>query len=78
MALHYFHFSNGHTTIDEHGTDLPNLASVRKEAVRALRELLHLGSTDALWTGDPWKVWVTDQPDGTGQSLLTLDIVASW
>jgi len=76
MALHYFHFSNGHTTLDPDGTDHPDLNSVRQEAVRALREVLHLGSTDALWTSDLWKVWVTDQPNATGRTVLTLELKA--
>ena len=74
MALHYFHLSNGHTTLDQDGTDHPDLVSVRKEAVRAFRELLHLASSDVLWTGDPWRVWVTDQPDATGRTILTLEL----
>ena len=76
MALHYFHFFNGDTTLDPVGTDHPDLFSVRREAVRALREVLHLRSTDALWTGDLWKVWVTDQPNATGQTVLTLELKA--
>ena len=39
MALHYFHHSNGRTTLDGFGTELPDLASVRKEAIRGMREL---------------------------------------
>jgi hypothetical protein len=74
MAFYYFHLSNGHTTLDQDGIDLPDLPSVRKEAVRAFRELLHLGSSDALWTGDPWRVWVTDQPNTSGLTILTLEL----
>lgn len=74
MALHYFHSFNGHTTLDDLGTDLPDLLSARKEAVRAFRELLLLGSSDALWTGDPWRVWVTDQSNATGRTVLALEL----
>jgi hypothetical protein len=76
MALHYFHYSNGHTTLDPAGTDHPDLVSVRNEAVRALRELLNLGPTDTLWTGEPWKVWVTDRPNASGATVLTLEVSA--
>ena len=77
MALHYFHFSNGHTTLDQDGTDLPDLASVRKEAIRSVRELLNLRHSEHLWTGDaPWKVWVTDEPDAAGQTVLTLEVIS--
>jgi hypothetical protein len=74
MALHYFHSSNGLTTLDDLGTDLPDLLSVRKEVLRALRELLVLGSSDARWIGDPWRVWVTDQPNATGRTVLALEL----
>ena len=76
MALHYFHHSNGHTTLDHFGTDHPDLASVRQEAIRALRELIYLGPADSLWSGEPWKLWVTQDPDGVGRNVLTLDLNA--
>jgi hypothetical protein len=52
MAMHYFHLSNGHTIMDQEGIDQPDLNSVRNEALRVLRELLNVGPTDKLWTGD--------------------------
>jgi hypothetical protein len=76
MALHYFHHSNGRTTLDGFGTDLPDLASVRKEAIRGMRELTNLGPADSLWSGEPWKLWVTHDPDGTGPTILTLELNA--
>jgi hypothetical protein len=78
MVLHYFHISNRHTTLDSDGTDLPDLAAVQEEALRACRELMWLGgSTSELWSGETWKVWVTDQPDGAGPTILTLELLAS-
>ncbi len=76
MAMHYFHLSNGHTTLDHDGADHPDLNSIRKEALRVLRELLNLGPTDGLWGGDAWKVWVTDQPGSTGRTVLSLELNA--
>jgi hypothetical protein len=76
MAMHYFHVCHGHTTLDDQGTDFPDLPSVRKEAIRALRELLNLGQSDQLWAGDPWKVWVTDEPNASGRTVLTLEIIS--
>ena len=43
MAMHYFHMVDGQTTFDSVGTDLPDLQSVRKEALRAGREMLNWG-----------------------------------
>jgi hypothetical protein len=76
MAIYYFHLSNGHTTVDHDGADHPDLDSIRKEAVRSLRELLNIGPTDGLWTGEAWKVWVTDRPDATARAVLSLELNA--
>jgi hypothetical protein len=51
MAMHYFHMVNGQTTFDREGTNLPDLASVRKEALRAARDMLNLGDSEDLWGG---------------------------
>jgi hypothetical protein len=76
MALHYFHLSNDTVILDAIGVELSDLKSVRLEAVRALRELLSLRENDGLWAGDPWKVWVTDEPSDGGQTILTLQLTA--
>jgi hypothetical protein len=74
MPMHYFHMSNGHTILDDHGTDLPDLAAVRDEAVRAAKELMSIGSAETLWDGKPWKVWVTDAPNGTGRTVASIEM----
>jgi hypothetical protein len=58
-------------SLDEVGSDHSDVISVRKEAVRTFREFLNLGPTDTLWTGEPWKLWVTDLPNDAGQTVLT-------
>jgi hypothetical protein len=78
MALRYFHISDGQTTLDGLGTELSDVASVRAEAVRTCRELLNLGHGEQLWDGEPWKVWVTDQPNGAGRNIGNIEITASW
>ena len=74
MPLHYFHVSNSQTILDQDGTDLADLTSIRKEAVRNARDLLNLGQTDNLWDGKPWKVWVTDKPNGAGRTVATIEV----
>ena len=77
MALHYFHYSNGQTTLDSLGTDLPDLSAIRAEAIQALRELLNLGGPiTGPWMGDPWRIWVTDEPDANGRTILTLEVTS--
>ncbi|MFL6819961.1 MAG: DUF6894 family protein [Bradyrhizobium sp.] len=66
---------NGQTTFDREGTNLPDLASVRKEALRAARDMLNLGDSEDLWGGGgPWRVWVTDEPDSSGKTILTIEL----
>lgn len=74
MALHYIHMSNGHTTLDDRGTEHPDLSSAQADAVRAASELLNLGTADSLWLGTPWKVWITDRPNGDGRTLAAIEI----
>ena len=68
MSLYYFNFSNGETVLDDIGTELSNLAAVRKEAVLISRELIlpSSGECPSLWDGVPSKVWVTDGPASGG------------
>jgi hypothetical protein len=79
MSLYYFHFSNGKTVLDEIGTELGNLAAVRKEAVLMSRDVILLpnGECPSLWDGVPSKLWVTDGPSAAGRTILTLDISAA-
>jgi hypothetical protein len=79
MSLYYFHFSNGKTVLDEIGTELSNLAAVRKEAVLISREVILVpnGECPSLWDGVPSKLWVTDEPSAAGRTILTLDISAA-
>jgi hypothetical protein len=72
MALYYFNFKDGHTTLDHEGVDLPSLAAARNMAIENSGEILRDGSSETLWSGTPWKLWVTDAPDGGGNTLFTL------
>jgi hypothetical protein len=75
--MHYFHLSNGRLILDDVGTDLPTSAAVELEALRTAREMLNLSSPDAIWDGGPWKIWVTDQPNAAGRTLLSLEVCAA-
>jgi hypothetical protein len=77
MSLHYFHFKNGITSLDHDGTDFLDLTAARVEAVETMAEILHDGDVGPLWDGEPLRLWVTDQPDGLGQTLFTLHITAT-
>jgi hypothetical protein len=75
MNLYYFHVRDGHTILDDVGTLLPNIAAVKKEALQVTSELI--GSPrSAHWDTTPWRLWVTERPNGEGKTLLSLDVLA--
>jgi len=77
MALYYFHLKDGATLLDSEGCDLPDLAAVRRAAIATTTEVLGgIKAGPAFWSGEPWKLWVTDGPNGVGATLLTLQFAA--
>jgi hypothetical protein len=74
MPRYYFHWENGERLLDDTGFDLPDIAAVQNEALRASADVLKGGprATASLWDGTAWAMWVTDKPNGEGNTLLTL------
>jgi hypothetical protein len=75
VARFYFHFANGETILDNIGTDLADLDAVRKEALGTTRDLL-FEAPPQIWAGKPCRIWVTDEPNALGQTVLTLELCA--
>ncbi len=75
MARCYFHFQNGVLTLDRNGVDLPDMTAVRTEAVETIASALREDAMEMLWNGDPLRLWVTDEPNGAGKTLLALRVV---
>ena len=77
MPLYYFHLKDGHTIFDGQGSDLPDIAAVRRTALVTTTEILGgMQAGPEFWSGEPWRLWVTDQPDGAGTTVLTLQFAA--
>lgn len=78
MPRYYFHCEDGRTLHDDAGLDLPDLAAAQHEALQSTVELIKGGppSSSALWSGTPWRMWVTDKPNGEGQTFFTLRLSA--
>ena len=76
MQRYFFHLKDGHTALDAEGTELADLNAARQEAVKFSGEVLREGPGDTLWKGEPWRLWVTDQPDGRGKTFFTLHFSA--
>jgi hypothetical protein len=67
---YYFHIKNGESLFDEEGMELESLAAVRQEAALASIELLKGPPPPDFWAGEPWMLWVTEQPNGGGNTVL--------
>jgi hypothetical protein len=78
MPRYYFHLQDGQILLDDTGDELPDLAHAQNEAVRATSDILKGAgrATAALWNGTPWRMWVTDQPNGEGKTFFTLRVSA--
>ena len=75
MTRFYFHFANGQTVLDDVGIDLPHLDAARTEAFRTTRDLMFEASS-RFWEGEPYRLWVTDEPNAAGRTILTLELSA--
>jgi uncharacterized protein DUF6894 len=71
MSLFFFHVRDG--TFDGDGVEFPDLEAARREAIVACGELLR-EVLAAIWNGDSVRLWVTDRPDGQGNTLYSLNI----
>jgi hypothetical protein len=70
MARYFFHVRDGREIRDDVGTELPDLASVRAEAIQSSGEMLRDIKGDAeFWSGHDWMMNVTDD---AGEPVLTL------
>jgi hypothetical protein len=77
MPRYYFHVEDHHTTLDETGVDLPSLEEARREALQAAGDMLRNGAGTSVWDGKPFRMWVTDQPQGRGKTFFTLRFSAA-
>jgi hypothetical protein len=77
MPRYYFNFKDGETLLDPNGIEFADMEAVKHEAVKSGAEMLRSVKVDHLWSGDPWVLWVSDQPNGGGQTLLTLKFSAT-
>ena len=68
MPRYYFHLEDGRHLLDDTGLDLLDIAAAQNEALRASGDLLRGERNASLWNGKPWRLWVTDSPNGLGVS----------
>ena len=76
MHRYYFHNEDGVTQLDDLGAVLPNLDAVRLFAIHESGAMLLDGASSRLWDGTPWRMWVTDRPNGKGAVVCELYFTA--
>lgn len=72
MPRYFFHVEDHHTSFDEDGIELPGIEVARQQALQAAGDMLRDGAGTSVWDGKPFRMWVTDQPDGRGTTFFTL------
>ena len=77
MPQYYYNIRDGRTILDNEGVELPDLAAAREMAILNSGEILKNGAGPAMWAGEPWRMWVTDAPNGGGKTLFTLTFSAT-
>jgi hypothetical protein len=74
VPRYYFHFADGQLLHDDTGEELVDVAAAKHEALRVSAEMIRerASATAPLWNGTAWRLWVTDKPDGEGETFFTL------
>ena len=78
MRRYYFHVSDGTTKLDHMGEEFPDIEAVQHNAFLMTTDLMRGSDVGrSFWSGEPWRLWVTDGPDGAGTLVLELNLTAS-
>jgi hypothetical protein len=77
MPRYYFHLRDGETVLDPDGVDFADIAGMKREALTTSGEMLKNLNEESFWAGEPWTLWVTEEPEGTGACVLTLKFLAA-
>jgi hypothetical protein len=77
MPRYFFNMDDGRTAIDNEGSDLPDLKAAQEEALVTTADMMRGGGGPDLWSGKPWRMWVTDQPGGAGKTFFSLRFSAT-
>ena len=79
MPRYFFHTEGKYARLDEEGTELPDLKAVRAEAVQTTGEMLRDAGlrlcSDDMHNGEPWRLWVTDRPGGSGITHISIQVL---
>jgi hypothetical protein len=77
MPRYHFNIHDGVSSLDEDGTELPDIDAARRQAAQLMGQLLR-DDPDMFWNGEEWRLDVTDDRGLVLFSLLfaTVDAAA--
>lgn len=75
MPRYHFNVHDGRRIVDREGTELPDADAARSEALQASGEMLKNFARESVWTGQDWRMDVTDQ-DGNAVGTIRLSAEA--
>jgi hypothetical protein len=79
MSRYFFHTEGMDLNVDEEGTELPTFEAARAEAMRTagqiMREAGLFGRSDDFRSDKVWRLWVTDEAGGSGETYLTIHVL---
>ena len=73
MPRYFFNIDDGHTTIDNEGSEHPDLQSARQEALVTSSETLRDGGGPYLWSGKQWRCGSRTSPVGWAKRFSRCD-----
>ena len=73
MPRYFFHLEAEGLVLDDWGTEFPDVNSAREDAIRACGEMIREVPM-TIRRGGVWRLWITDQPDGSGNKVFTLTV----
>ena len=75
---YYFHVKDGQTILDEDGAEFSSVELVKNNVIRTSGEMLRGLSHDLnFWSGEPWKLWATDGPNATGETIVEVQFTGT-
>ena len=57
--------------------ELSNFEAVRQEAIISSAEMVRGLGGAQFWSGEPWMLRVTDQPNGGGETILAITFASA-
>jgi hypothetical protein len=74
---YFFHIKDGLTvTLDNEGQELVGLDAVKNETAGVAADLLKGPLSKIFASNGSWRLWVTDEPDGAGKTIVSLTLSA--